>query len=190
MKKSIALLLILSFIILPLTVVPQVSASTPYTVMGKVIDRNGNPVANAQVDLINEEQYGATWIILDTKTTDANGNFHFVNVLSNSPNFKTLITYTENGQTFSIGQEVLPVDCRDPGYRYNRYNVYDPAELSGTGLRLLMGYGAGRGGHLPRAGQRCHLRAVQRTEVLFLFLERRLLRDAAPGGTLPGLRAI
>ncbi len=66
MKKSIALLLILSFIILPLTVVPQVSASTPYTVMGKVIDRNGNPVANAKVDLINEDQFGATWIILGT----------------------------------------------------------------------------------------------------------------------------
>ncbi len=105
MKKSIALLLILSFIILPLTVVPQVSASTPYTVDGKVIDRNGNPVANAKVDLINDLQFGSSWTILATQNTDANGNFHFVNVLSNSPFFKALITYTENGQTYSIGQE-------------------------------------------------------------------------------------
>ena len=105
MKKSIALLLILSFIILPLTVVPQVSASTPYIVNGKVIDRNGNPVANAKVDLINDLQFGSSWTILGTQNTDQNGNFHFVNVLSNSPFFKTLITYTENGQTYSIGQE-------------------------------------------------------------------------------------
>jgi hypothetical protein len=105
MKKSIALLLILSFIILPLTVVPQVSASTPYIVNGKVIDRNGNPVANAKVELINDLQFGTTWTILGTQNTDQNGNFRFVNVLSNSPFFKTLITFTENGNTYSIGQE-------------------------------------------------------------------------------------
>jgi hypothetical protein len=105
MKKSIALLLILSFIILPLTVVPQMSASTPYIVSGKVIDRNGNPVANAKVELINDLQFGSTWTILATQFTDVNGNFHFVNVLSTSPFFKTLITYTENGNTYSIGQE-------------------------------------------------------------------------------------
>ncbi len=104
MKKSLALLFILCFISLLFIYAPHVSASTPITVWGTVVDRHGNPIAGAKVDLINDEIMGANWNILSTQTTDGNGNFRFVNVLTNSPRIKCLITLTDNGKTYKINE--------------------------------------------------------------------------------------
>ena len=100
MKKSIALLLILCFIVLPFCEVPQVQAAGVYTVLGTVVDRHGNPVPGVSVQLINDETYGTSWNVLGTMTSDASGNFKFISIPSNSYTFKVLLTYTENGKTY------------------------------------------------------------------------------------------
>jgi|AGTN01.2.fsa_nt_gi PEGA domain. len=100
MKKSIALLLLLCFIVSSLLVIPQVSAAGLYTVHGTVLDRRGNPVAGATVELVNDETSGASWLVLDTKVSDKDGKFDFVNVASNSDAFMVFVTLTSGGKTY------------------------------------------------------------------------------------------
>ncbi len=100
MKKSIALLLLLCFIVSSLLVIPQVSAAGLYTVHGTVLDRRGNPVAGATVELVNDETYGASWRVLDTKISDKDGKFNFVSIPSNSDAFMVFVTLTTGGKTY------------------------------------------------------------------------------------------
>jgi hypothetical protein len=99
MKKSIALLLILCFIITPFCVIPQASAAGIYRVFGTVYDRYGNPMPNAEATLIN-----GAYMTLGTMTTDANGAFHFNAIPSTDPNFKVLVSYNDNGKIYKISQ--------------------------------------------------------------------------------------
>jgi hypothetical protein len=85
-------------------VVPQASAAGTYTVIGQVLDRRGTPVAGATVQLINDEFYGSSWNVLSTMTSDANGNFKFLNTPSNSVNFMVLITFIDGGKTYKTTQ--------------------------------------------------------------------------------------
>ncbi|RPJ50769.1 MAG: carboxypeptidase regulatory-like domain-containing protein, partial [Methanobacteriota archaeon] len=101
MKKLLTLLFIISFIILPFCYAPQAIAATPLTVTGMVIDRHGNPIAGATVQLINDQFFGASYQSLGTTTTDSNGNFQFINVPSSSTLVKVIMTVTENGKTYT-----------------------------------------------------------------------------------------
>jgi hypothetical protein len=101
MKKLIPLLFIISFIILPLCYVPQATAVSQLTVMGTVIDRHGNTIPGATVQLVNDQSFGASWQILGTTTTDSNGNFRFFSVPSSSTLVKVIITVTADGKTYT-----------------------------------------------------------------------------------------
>ncbi|MGA9140062.1 MAG: PEGA domain-containing protein [Methanocella sp.] len=102
MKKLLALLfIIISFIILPLCFAEQASAATPLTVQGTVIDRHGNAIPGATVQLINDVPSGGSWQILGTTTADSNGNFGFFSVPSSSTLVKVIITITDNGKTYT-----------------------------------------------------------------------------------------
>ncbi len=101
MKKLIPLLFIISFIVLMLYCVPQVSAATTLTVSGTVIDRHGNPIPGATVELINDQAAGTSWLKLGTTVTDGNGRFEFVHIPSGSALVKVIITIEENGITYT-----------------------------------------------------------------------------------------
>ncbi|OPY26673.1 MAG: PEGA domain protein [Methanocella sp. PtaU1.Bin125] len=121
MKKLLTLLFIISFIILPLSYAPQAIAATPLTVTGMVIDRHGNPIAGANVQLINDQFFGSSYQILGTTTTDSNGNFEFINVPSSSALVKVIMTVTENGKTYT---------------NKNQLNDYNWVDASQTILRM------------------------------------------------------
>jgi hypothetical protein len=99
MKKSIALLLILCFIVSPFLIIPQASAAGIYNVFGTVLDRHGNPIPNAEATLVNGD-----YMTLGTVKTDANGAYHFDKMPSSSYTFMVLVSYNDNGKIFKITQ--------------------------------------------------------------------------------------
>ena len=91
MKKAFILLLI-SLILLQFSAVASVSAAgDDFMVMGKVTDRNGNPIEGAEVIL-----YSGISVELDRKQTDYNGNFDFPNAICKESTLKVIVIYNSD----------------------------------------------------------------------------------------------
>jgi hypothetical protein len=70
-------------------------------VTGTAIDRHGNPIVGATVQLINDVTFGTSWQVIGTTTSDSNGYFEFIHVPTSSAVVKVIITVTENGKTYT-----------------------------------------------------------------------------------------
>ena len=80
-----------------LAVMPAAAAVDKVIAIGTVIDERGQPVPGANVTLID-----ANYLEIGTTTTDAIGNFKFVNVeLAGSPYLKVKLSYDHNGKTYN-----------------------------------------------------------------------------------------
>jgi hypothetical protein len=91
MKKVINVLLI-TIILLSITAVAGVHAQgSPFSVSGEVTDRYGNPVAGAQVTLID-----SNYNVLGVKTTGTDGSYDFLNVVADTGTCKVQVQYTDS----------------------------------------------------------------------------------------------
>jgi hypothetical protein len=79
------------------------AAGNTFMVMGKVSDRNGNPVVGAVVTLID-----GIYIELGTTTTDQNGNFEFPNIVSKSDTCKVYVKYFDGATEYKILPTEVP----------------------------------------------------------------------------------
>lgn len=98
MKKVINLLLI-TILLLSITAVTGAQATgTPFTATGQVIDRDGNPIAGADVTLVDYD-----YNTISVKKTNENGDFTFANIAINTNSFKVLVQYTAgNGVVYKM----------------------------------------------------------------------------------------
>ncbi len=87
--------------VLVLMMAPAVATTDRVTALGKVTDWNGNPVQGADVTLIDD-----SFRTLGTTTTDAKGDFRFIEVnLSDSSFVKARVSYVHAGQTYTTSLE-------------------------------------------------------------------------------------
>lgn len=101
MKKVFALLFV-SFLILQLFAVTGVSAANlPFTALGQVVDRHGNPVKGASVTL-----WDGSYHEIGTVTTDDNGNFGFTNVIAgDNSGCKVTIDFKDGNKEYKTGYQ-------------------------------------------------------------------------------------
>ncbi|AFC99734.1 PEGA domain containing protein [Methanocella conradii HZ254] len=102
MKKVISLLL-LSIISLSLIAVTGAYAAggTPFSISGQVIDRYGNPIAGADVTLVD-----SNYKVIGTMKTNENGDFDFINKVAETDTCKVLVSYTDSdGKVYKIPPE-------------------------------------------------------------------------------------
>jgi len=76
---------------------PAFAIGSPFSVSGKVLDRYGNPVQSANVTLLD-----FNYKIIKIVQTDDNGNYDFINVISNTDVVTVRINLTKDGKTYSI----------------------------------------------------------------------------------------
>ena len=94
MKKVINVLLI-AIILLSMTAVVGANAQgSPFSISGMVVDRYGNPLAGAQVTLID-----FNYQVLGTKTTGPDGTFDFLNVVADTGTCTVQVQYTDSQGT-------------------------------------------------------------------------------------------
>jgi hypothetical protein len=78
------------------------AATDKVTAMGIVTDERGRPVPDANVTLIDDTMARDHFRELGSTTSDANGNFKFMNVeLAGSSTLKVKVSYTYNGTTYT-----------------------------------------------------------------------------------------
>jgi protocatechuate 3,4-dioxygenase beta subunit len=102
MKKVISLLL-LGIISLSLVAVTGAHAQggAPFSIGGQVVDRYGNPIAGADVTLVDN-----AYKVLGTMKTNENGNFDFINKVADTETCKVIISYTDaEGKVYKIPPE-------------------------------------------------------------------------------------
>ena len=111
--KLATILKITAMIALTLAVMPAMSLAETITVTGTVTDANGDPVAGAKVTLMDD-----SFNTLAATTTDANGNFQFLNAsMYGSGLVKALVTYVHDGHNYSTRLENVNWTRCVPGYR-------------------------------------------------------------------------
>jgi hypothetical protein len=81
----------------------QIPPVDKFTALGTVTDQQGNPVEGASVTLIDD-----SFRTLGTTTTDANGNFRFIDTNTmGSEIVKVKVSYVHEGQTYNTSLENL-----------------------------------------------------------------------------------
>ncbi len=99
--KLATILKIIAAIALTVAVMPGIVPRGDYHATGTVTDANGDPVAGAEVTLLDD-----SYSVLAATTTDANGNFEFLNIsMSGSGLVKAFVTYVHEGQNYSTRLE-------------------------------------------------------------------------------------
>jgi protocatechuate 3,4-dioxygenase beta subunit len=73
------------------------ASGSPFSLSGQVIDRYGNPVQGANVTLID-----FNYKIIGIMRTTENGNYDFINVLSDADTVTVRVNLTKDGKTYDI----------------------------------------------------------------------------------------
>jgi hypothetical protein len=76
---------------------PAFASGSPFSISGQVLDRYGNPVQGANVTLIDPN-----YKIIGITHTSENGNYDFVNVISDADTVTVRVNVTKDGKTYDI----------------------------------------------------------------------------------------
>lgn len=83
--------------ILVVFIIPAFAAGEPFTISGQVIDAVGYPVAGANVSLIDNN-----YKVIGVRTTNDEGNYDFVNVISDTDTVTVRVSLGKNGKTYKV----------------------------------------------------------------------------------------
>ncbi|BAI63025.1 hypothetical protein MCP_2953 [Methanocella paludicola SANAE] len=88
---------LLIFAVVVLFVSPASAAGTPFSLSGQVLDRYGGPLQGACVTLIDNAHK-----TISINYTNENGNYDFVNVVSDTDTVSVRVNLTRGGKTYEI----------------------------------------------------------------------------------------
>jgi uncharacterized GH25 family protein len=76
---------------------PAFATGQPFSLSGQVLDRYDNPVSDATVTLMDNN-----FNVINTTQTADNGNYDFINALSNTDAVTVRVSLTRDGKTHQI----------------------------------------------------------------------------------------